>query len=183
MLSSRLLWSTFLVALLAGCAREAPPAHPLPPTPYRSAGGNDEIRRLLLDAATSGVLCEQLANKFLPLPDQSAPVPLEAPAAGRWWIQTCRASSAGPELAIQLAGPAWSSVGIAWRTADRAGAAPAGLLTATAARIRRTEAAQIEARIQRAGVLLVLPLGLCFLPGFLLTTVVPVVADLVTRVL
>ena len=68
-------------------------------------------------------------------------------------------------------------------TADRAGAAPAGLLTATAARIRRTEAAQIEARIQRAGVLLVLPLGLCFLPGFLLTTVVPVVADLVTRVL
>ena len=62
MLSSRLLWSTFLVALLAGCAREAPPAHPLPPTPYRSAGGNDEIRRLLLDAATSGVLCEQLAN-------------------------------------------------------------------------------------------------------------------------
>ncbi|MBP6996518.1 MAG: type II secretion system F family protein [Phycicoccus sp.] len=98
-----------------------------------------------------------------------------AVAARRWHTE--------PGREWQLAGPAWSSVGIAWRTADRAGAAPAGLLTATAARIRRTEAAQIEARIQRAGVLLVLPLGLCFLPGFLLTTVVPVVADLVTRVL
>lgn len=98
-----------------------------------------------------------------------------AVAARRWHIE--------PGREWQLAGPAWSSVGIAWRTADRAGAAPAGLLAATAARIRRTEAAQIEARIQRAGVLLVLPLGLCFLPGFLLTTVVPVVADLVTRVL
>lgn len=98
-----------------------------------------------------------------------------AVAARRWDTE--------PGREWQLAGPAWAAVGIAWRTADRAGAAPAGLLGATAERIRRTEATRIEARIQRAGVLLVLPLGLCFLPGFLLTTVVPVVADLVIRIL
>ena len=106
MSSAGFLWLILVVALLTGCAREAEPASPLPPTPFRVAGGDDEIRRLLLDAATSGILCEQLENRFLPLPDQSAPVALQAPAAGWWWIRRCQASSVGPEFAIQLAGPA-----------------------------------------------------------------------------
>ena len=42
----------------------------------------------------------------------------------------------------------------------------------------RTEDARVEAAVQRAGVLLVLPLGLAFLPGFVGTTVVPVVLHL-----
>ncbi len=42
-------------------------------------------------------------------------------------------------------------------------------------RMRVAEARRVEAALQRAGVLLVLPLGVCFLPGFVATTVVPVV--------
>ncbi len=99
---------------------------------------------------------------------------LVAVAARRWGVQ------AGREW--DLAGPAWAEIGASWRTADRAGAAPAGLLTAAATRMRRAEASRVETRIQRAGVLLVLPLGLCFLPGFLLTTVLPVIADLIRGV-
>jgi Flp pilus assembly protein TadB len=41
--------------------------------------------------------------------------------------------------------------------------------------LRAARAAQAEAAARRVGVLGVLPLGLCFLPAFLLTSVVPVV--------
>ena len=52
---------------------------------------------------------------------------------------------------------------------------PAGLLAAAARRMHDDEARRVEAAVQRAGVLLVLPLGACFLPGFVATTVTPVV--------
>ncbi len=41
------------------------------------------------------------------------------------------------------------------------------------------ESRRVEAAVQRAAVLLVLPLGACFLPGFVATTVAPVVLHLV----
>lgn len=65
----------------------------------------------------------------------------------------------------------------ACRTA-RSGSALAGAAADLAARARAevTEAAQ--KRAQRAGVLITLPLGLCFLPAFLLLGVVPVVIGL-----
>ena len=40
-----------------------------------------------------------------------------------------------------------------------------------------------EARAQRAGVLIAAPLGLCFLPAFLVFGVAPVVIDLAAEVL
>jgi len=54
----------------------------------------------------------------------------------------------------------------------------AGLLTAAAGRMRAEESRRVEASVHRAGVLLVLPLGACFLPGFVATTVAPVVLHL-----
>lgn len=75
-------------------------------------------------------------------------------------------------------GDAWRPAALAWQAAERSGAAPAGVILAAAARMRRQEASRVEAAVQRAGVLLVLPLGLCFLPGFAATTVVPVVLHL-----
>ena len=77
-------------------------------------------------------------------------------------------------------GPGWTSAAVAWHAAQAAGAAPAGLLEAAAARMREAEMLRVEAAVGRAGVLLVLPLGLCFLPGFVGTTVVPVVLRLLT---
>lgn len=75
--------------------------------------------------------------------------------------------------------PVWRPVALAWAAAERAGVPPAGLLLSAAQRLREREAARLEARLQRAGVLLVLPLGGLFLPGFIATTVLPVVVHLV----
>lgn len=75
-------------------------------------------------------------------------------------------------------GGAWEAASFAWQAAERSGAAPAGVVLAAAERMRRQETARVEAAVQRAGVLLVLPLGACFLPGFVGTTVVPVVVHL-----
>ena len=49
--------------------------------------------------------------------------------------------------------------------------------------LRASRVAAAEAAARRAGVLGVLPLGLCFLPAFLLTAVVPVVAGVLGDVL
>lgn len=58
------------------------------------------------------------------------------------------------------------------------GAAVAEDLRRAAAEMRRADQAERRRQAQRAAVWVVLPLGLCFLPAFLLLTVVPVVASL-----
>jgi hypothetical protein len=85
-----------------------------------------------------------------------------------------------PDRSWTHVGPGWMSAAVAWHAAHAAGAAPAGLLEAAASRMREAEILRLEAAIGRAGVLLVLPLGLCFLPGFVGTTVAPVVLRLLT---
>lgn len=80
-----------------------------------------------------------------------------------------------PETAWARVGPGWGAAAVSWHAAHTAGAAPAGLLAAAATRMQDEESRRMEAAVQRAGVLLVLPLGVCFLPGFVATTVVPVV--------
>jgi hypothetical protein len=63
------------------------------------------------------------------------------------------------------------------------GAALTGALARLADDLRAARSARAEAGAQRLGVLVVLPLGLCFLPAFLLTGVVPVVAAVLGDVL
>lgn len=55
------------------------------------------------------------------------------------------------------------------------GAALAGALTRLADDLRADRATRAEAAARRAGVLIVLPLGLCFLPAFILAGLVPVI--------
>jgi pilus assembly protein TadC len=64
---------------------------------------------------------------------------------------------------------------VAARSAD-SGAALATTFRRHADQLRSARAAAAEAGAKRAAVLVVLPLGLCFLPAFVLTGVVPVVA-------
>jgi pilus assembly protein TadC len=64
------------------------------------------------------------------------------------------------------------------QVAEVTGAAPADLVADTAARLRELHERELERRAGRAGVLLVLPLGLAFLPAFACTAVVPVVLAL-----
>jgi pilus assembly protein TadC len=63
------------------------------------------------------------------------------------------------------------------------GAAFAGALTRIADDLRADNAVAAEAAARRAGVLIVLPLGLCFLPAFILAGLVPVVLAVLGDVL
>lgn len=84
------------------------------------------------------------------------------------------------DAAWHRAPPRWAPAHRALLMAARAGVPPAGLLTEAAQDLRRDTVAGVETATARLGVLLVLPLGLAFLPAFLLTTVVPVVLALAT---
>jgi Flp pilus assembly protein TadB len=64
------------------------------------------------------------------------------------------------------------------RRSGRSGTALAELLTRLATEVRAGAREQSEARAQRAGVLIAAPLGLCFLPAFLVIGVVPVLIGL-----
>ncbi|MDE3724539.1 type II secretion system F family protein [Nocardiopsis sp. N85] len=68
------------------------------------------------------------------------------------------------------------------RAADT-GAPVADLLDRHVSDLRRDVRARAAARIERLGVLVVMPLGLCFLPAFVLVGVVPMVVDLLSRAL
>jgi Flp pilus assembly protein TadB len=85
-----------------------------------------------------------------------------------------------PEEAWQswLADPGLAPVA---RTAVRTmqtGAAAAADLQRTSARLRARRRAQAQQRVSQASVWLVVPLGLCFLPAFVLVAVVPLVIGL-----
>lgn len=63
----------------------------------------------------------------------------------------------------------------AWRD----GIAPAPLLRAQASRIRHSRTQEAKEAAERLAVSLVLPLGLCLLPAFVLIGLVPVVIDMI----
>jgi len=60
---------------------------------------------------------------------------------------------------------------------------PGDALAGAADEVRRREQQRLEVATATLGVRLVLPLGLIFLPAFILTTVVPVVLALARQVL
>jgi len=78
---------------------------------------------------------------------------------------------------------AWGPAALAWQVAERAGAGPAQLIEEASWRIREREDRRLETACARAGVRLVLPLGLAFLPAFACTAVIPVVLALGQSVL
>jgi pilus assembly protein TadC len=61
----------------------------------------------------------------------------------------------------------------------RSGAAAADDLRRAASRLRAQSRSRALARVQRAAVMVVLPLGLCFLPAFVLVAAVPLVMGLI----
>ncbi|WP_027660609.1 type II secretion system F family protein [Salinispora fenicalii] len=73
-------------------------------------------------------------------------------------------------------------VGAALRSAT-SGASLAGALTRLAEDLRADRTMAAEATARRSGVLIVLPLGLCFLPAFILAGLVPVVVAVLGDVL
>lgn len=76
------------------------------------------------------------------------------------------------------AGPRWAAARRSLRLAEVAGVPPGEALTRAAGDLRRDAVRDVEVASARLGVRLVLPLGLAYLPAFVLTTVVPVVLAL-----
>jgi pilus assembly protein TadC len=66
---------------------------------------------------------------------------------------------------------------------SQSGAALAGALSRLADELRAARATACEAAARRSGVLVVLPLGLCFLPAFVLAGLVPIVLSVLGEVI
>jgi pilus assembly protein TadC len=96
-------------------------------------------------------------------------------AALEWGVATERAWS--------YAGEAWRPAAVSFQMSATTGASPTSLLAAAVDRCRGELQAARARRAARAGVMLVLPLGLGFLPAFAFTAVVPVVLALSAGVL
>jgi hypothetical protein len=96
-------------------------------------------------------------------------------AAGRWGVEDAAAWASVPS--------AWQPAARALRMAASAGVPPADALVGAADEVRRGERQRLEVATAKLGVRIVLPLGLAFLPAFILTTVVPIVLALAQQVL
>jgi pilus assembly protein TadC len=96
-------------------------------------------------------------------------------AAGRWGVEDSTAWASIPS--------AWQPAARALRMAATAGVPPADALVRAAEEVRRGEQQRLEVATATLGIRIVLPLGLVFLPAFILTTIVPIVLALAQQVL
>ena len=96
-------------------------------------------------------------------------------AARRWGVDDATAWASVPS--------AWAPAARALRMAATAGVPPADVLSRSAEEVRRAEQQRLEVATATLGIRIVLPLGLAFLPAFVLTTVVPVVLALANQVM
>ena len=155
--------------------RTAPGVTASPPTPVDAApedvlsvAGALELMALALGSGVPLVTAVEVVA------DRSGPVVAgqlrQVVAALRWGVAEARAWDGLPAI--------WRPAGQAVALAGMAGVPPAGLLQRAAADMRRAEQRRIEEATGRLSVLVVIPLGLCFLPAFALLTVVPVIAAL-----
>lgn len=96
-------------------------------------------------------------------------------AARRWGVEEATAWASVPS--------AWQPAARALRMAATAGVPTADVLARAAEEVRRAEQQRLEVATATLGIRIVLPLGLVFLPAFVLTTVVPIVLALAKQVL
>jgi len=80
--------------------------------------------------------------------------------------------------AWNLVDPCWAGARRAVVLAEAAGVAPGAPLARTAADLRAEHGIRLELAAARLGVRIVLPLGLAYLPAFVVLTVVPLVIAL-----
>ncbi|GAB77025.1 Type II secretion system (T2SS), protein F [Austwickia chelonae] len=99
---------------------------------------------------------------------------LAAVVAGRRW-------GLPEEQVWAFPGERWAPLVRALHLAEAAGVPPSGPLRQAAADLRVGRTHRLEVATARLRVRIVLPLGLCFLPAFVLTSVVPVVLALAAR--
>lgn len=154
-----------------GSAREvplAPAATESPPVPVVEIASCLELLAL---AMRSGCGIVEALDLVADQQDDICGTHLRTVAAAmRWGLTEEEAWGAVPSP--------WAPAAHALALAAGAGVAPGALLMAAAADIRREEDHRLEAATATLGVQVVLPLGLVFLPAFVLTAVVPFVLSL-----
>ncbi|WP_236652408.1 type II secretion system F family protein [Streptacidiphilus neutrinimicus] len=156
---------------------------PAPPSPAERARRREsELLRSQLPL-TADLLAGCMAS-WCP-PDAAVAAVAEAmpsPMAGRLVAAAVQLSmGADPEACWERLGeaePVLAPLGRCLARAASSGAPPAAGLARLADAERASAAREAQARVRRAGVLATAPLGLCFLPAFVLVGVVPVVTGL-----
>ena len=95
-------------------------------------------------------------------------------------VAAALAGGEAAEVAWQtwMADPALVLIARTMTRTSTSGAASAHELRRAAVRLRNRRRSQIAARVQRASIWVVIPLGFCFLPAFVLVSVVPLVVGL-----
>ena len=138
-------------------------------------------QRVEVDVALSiDLLGAAVACGSLPALALAAVAPGGGGPVGQVFAEAATALSLGvdPALVWARVGTAVPALGPAARACARAASSGAGVadeLFRLAAAARADAQVRRRRRLERAGVWLVLPLGLCFLPAFVLVAVVPVV--------
>jgi hypothetical protein len=103
------------LSLAFACGGSNPPAPPAAAAPSRTAAGNEDLRRLMLDVAGTKA-CEKLRGKFIGLGGSEADANLIgaeqglASVTGRWLIRDCKERSERDALGLRIGGPGWQWV-------------------------------------------------------------------------
>lgn len=173
-------WSLVVAAATVALAVALWPSSDRPPARPPGRGQPPAAAPTTEQAADALVLlAAALRSGCAPVEALEVVAGLGIPASGDLRVVAAALRWGDPALvAWARVGPGWRPAAVAWHAADVGGGAPASLLSAAATRMREEEVRRVEQGLARAGVLLVLPLGLCFLPGFIGTCVVPVVLHL-----
>jgi Flp pilus assembly protein TadB len=163
----------------------AEPARDAPRTSLRRA----PRRPVRVGEADPALLLELVAVALA----AGAPVPTALVAVGAVWPGHAGEALVRAARALEMGAPwdvAWTGAGAAPLAVARAlepawtvGASPVPLLRTAADRLRSRRRAAIRAAAGRLGVQLVVPLGLCYLPAFVLVGLVPVVVSLASGLL
>ena len=139
------------------------------PDPLGLAGAWDQLAACL----RAGLPLDRAARAVVPVLPAAA-----GEALGRVADLVALGADPAAAWAPALEEPGTARLARAARRSARSGAAVADVVEAVATDLRAEAADAVEARAERAGVMVTGPLGLCFLPAFLALGIVPVVVGL-----
>ena len=165
-------------------ARDRLPGHQAPEARHRP-----RLRRVARSAAGDSLAVALAVDLIAACLEAGVPLPPAMSAASAVADTKAAAALESTATALRRGGgadswdacetdPRLEAVARICRRIGTTGAAVADDLRRAAGEMRRADQAERRRRAQRAAVWVVLPLGLCFLPAFLLLTVIPVVTAL-----
>ena len=186
-----------LLVVIAVCLWRGPPAHARDRLGRRAmrvpVGRTRRLRRAVREATPATASVALAIDLMAACLEAGAPLPAALSAGSTAASGASAAALAATAAALLRGGEATAWAGCAadprlagvvriCQRVGTTGAAVADDLRRLAAEQRRGHQAERRRRAERSAVWVVLPLGLCFLPAFLLLSVVPVVAALLPAV-